>query len=52
MYSSICLCSASSSLVLLKGHTCATYRHVLHYKDWILFRISFLEKWIFYEKIL
>jgi len=41
MYSSICPSSATSSLVLFKGHTCATSRHVLHYKDWVLFRIFF-----------
>jgi len=44
MYSSICPSSATSSLVLFKGHTCATSRHVLHYKDWVLFRISFFGK--------
>jgi len=44
MYSSICLCSASSLLVLLKGHTCIMYKPVLHYKDWILFWISALKK--------
>ena len=43
MYSSICASSATSLLVLFKGHTCASSRHVLHY-----IRLGFVQDFFFF----